>query len=136
VLDVSQYALSLDTGGQSKRPVRTPWQAALMLFLLLPAFFLLVYNSYLWFSNYGFTEYCEQRPDIYDCGPVWPVLWRLGGEMLLALVLTVIAQLPIRRVPYVLAVVLQILAVGLLGHVIAGFIDPASPFEQFQGGLV
>ena len=132
---MSQYALSLDTGDQDKRPVRNPWQAAIMLFLLLPAFFLLVYNCYLWFTNYGLTEYCEQRPDIYDCGPVWPLLWRLGGEMLLALAATLLAQLPMRRVPFAVALVLQLVAVGLLGHVMAAFIDPSSPFEQFQGGL-
>lgn len=132
---MSQYALSVDTGDRDKRPVRNAWQAAVLLFLLLPAFFLLVYNGYLWFSNYGFTEYCEQRPDVYDCGPVWPLLWRLAGEMLLALVVTVVAQLRVRRVPFAVSVVLQLVAVGVLAHVIAAFIEPGNPFEQFQGGL-
>jgi hypothetical protein len=135
VRGVSQYALGLDTGDRDKRPVRRPWQAAVLLFLLLPAFFLLVYNSSLWFTNYGLTEYCEQRPDVYDCGPVWPLLWRLGGEIVLALLVTVLAQVPLRRVRFAVAVVLQLLAIGLLGHALAAFMDPSSPFEQFQGNL-
>jgi hypothetical protein len=130
---VSQYAVSVDTDDRAKRPARSPWQAAVLLFLLLPPFFLLVYNGYLWFTTYGLTEYCEQRPDIYDCGPVWPLLWRLGGEIVLAILMTALAQLPLRRVPFAVAVALQLLAVGLLGHVMAAFMDPSSPFEQFQG---
>jgi hypothetical protein len=132
---VSQYAVSVETDDREKRPARSPWQAAVLLFLLLPPFFLLVYTGYLWFTNYGLTEYCEQRPDIYDCGPVWPLLWRLGGEIVLAILVTVLAQLPLRRVPFAVAVALQLLAVGLLGHVMAAFMDPSSPFEQFKGSL-
>jgi hypothetical protein len=132
---MSQYALGLDTGDRDKQPVRSPWQAAVLLFLLLPGFFLLVYNGFLWFTNYGLTEYCEQRPDIYDCGPVWPLLWRLGGEMVLALLATVLAQVPLRRVRFAAAIVLQLLAIGVLSHVMATFMDPSSPFQQFQGSL-
>lgn len=132
---MSQYAVSVDTGDRKKRPARNAWQAALLLFLLLPAFFLLIYNGYLWFTTVGLTEYCEQRPDIYDCGPVWPLLWRLGGEMALALVATLLAQLPLRRVPFAAAIVLQLAAIVPLAHVIAVFMDPTNPFEQFQGNL-
>jgi hypothetical protein len=131
---MSQYALGLDTGDRDQQPVRGPGQSAVLLFLLMPGFFLLVYDGFLWFTNYSLTEYCEQRPDIYDCGPVWPLLWRLGGEMFLALLATVLAQVRLRRVRFAVAIVLQLLAIGLLAHVMATFMAP-NPFEQFQGNL-
>jgi hypothetical protein len=127
---MSQYAMRVDTG-ERRRRARSAWQSAILLFLFMLAGFLLFYVGYLWFTTYGLTAYCEQRPDVYDCGPVWPLLWRLGGQALLALVLTVAAQIPIRRVPFIVALVAQLVAIALLGWTLGSFMASDSPFRQF-----